>query len=190
VKLPKTGRTVLAAASAGTAGLAGLAVWALFAQGGAVAVAVPGPVPSVVAADCAKLAEALPQTLLGQQRARTTPPSDQTAAWQSNGSALPAITLRCGVPEPTMLISGSKDYDPTSEEPYINGVAWLSQQTADGYRFTAAQRYIYIEVDVPSAYPVETMALPGLAQAVIDSVPRGDGASGPDSAPLPTPDQN
>ncbi|HEV2635197.1 MAG TPA: DUF3515 family protein [Actinocrinis sp.] len=188
MKLPH-GRTVPAAGAAGAAGLAGLAVWALFGSASAVAVSVPGPVPSVVAADCAKLTKALPQSLLGQRRTGTKPASAQTAAWQSNGSNLPAITLRCGVPEPTMLVSGSKDYDPTSEESYINGVAWLMQQTSDGYRFTAAQRYIFIEVDVPSAYTVETMALPGLAQAVIDSVPRGDGTPGPDTAPLPTPGQ-
>lgn len=181
---------MLAAGATGTAAAAGLLVWALFGSGSAVAVPVPGPVPGIVAADCAKLAEVLPQSLLGQQRASTKPPSPQTAAWQSNGSDLPAITLRCGVPEPTMLISGSKNYDPTSEEPYINGVAWLMEPTADGYRFTAAQRYIYIEVDVPSAYTTETMALPGLAQAIIDAVPRGDGSSGPDTAPLPTPDQD
>jgi Protein of unknown function (DUF3515) len=190
VKLARNGKAALAAGATSVTVLAALLIWALFSQGGAVAVAVPGPVPGIVAADCAKLAKVLPQTLLGQQRAATTPSSPQTAAWRSNGSAQPAITLRCGVPEPTMLISGSKNYDPTSVEPYINGVAWLMEPTTDGYRFTAAQRYIYIEVDVPSAYTTETMALPGLAQAIITAVPRGDGTSGPDSAPLPTPDQN
>lgn len=167
----------------GIAALAGLLVWALFDNSSAVAVPVPGPVPGIVAADCAKLSKALPQTLLEQHRTATTPPSTQTAAWQSDGSDLPPITLRCGVPEPTMLISGSKNYDPSSEESYIDGVAWLMEPTTDGYRFTAAQRYIYIEVDVPSAYSPEPMALPGLAQAIIDAVPRGDGTSGPDTAP-------
>lgn len=187
MEVRNTGRAALTAGAAGVAGLAGLVLWLVLGSGGAVAVAVPGPVPGIVAADCAKLAKVLPQTLLGQQRAATTPASTRTAAWQSNGSDQPAITLRCGVPEPTMLVSGSKNYDPTSEEAYINGVAWLMEPTSGGYRFTAAQRYIYIEVDVPSAYTTETMALPGLAQAVIEAVPRGDGTQGPDTAPLPTP---
>lgn len=190
MKLAWNGRAVLSVGATGAVVLAAALVWALFSRSDAVAVAVPGPVPGIVAADCAKLAKVLPQTLLGQDKTATTPSSPQTAAWQSNGSDLPPITLRCGVPEPTILISGSKNYDPTSVESYINGVAWLMEPTSDGYRFTAAQRYIYIEVDVPSAYPTETMALPGLAQAIIGAVPRGDGTTGPDSAPLTIPDQS
>jgi hypothetical protein len=168
---------------AGAAALTGAAVWALFDSGSAVPVAVPGPVSGAISAECADLIKDLPQNLLGQNRAQTTPTSDLTAAWESNNSSRPAITLRCGVAEPTILIPGSKDYDPESEESYINGIAWLMEPTSTGYRFTAAQRSAFIEVDVPAAFTTETMALPGLAPAIIEAVPRNDGTAGPDPDP-------
>jgi Protein of unknown function (DUF3515) len=176
-------RAVQIACVVGVATLTGTAVWALFDSGSAVAVAVPGPVPGVVAAECATLSKDLPKSLLGQNRATTTPASTLTAAWQSDDSSQPAITLRCGVPEPSVLISGSADYDPTDEESYIDGIAWLMDPTSSGYQFIAAQRAAFIEVDVPSAYSLETMALPGLASAIIEAVPRADGGHGPDDDP-------
>ena len=179
----RAGRIAGIVGAVGVAALAGAAVWALFDSSSAVAVAVPGPVSSTTSTECANLVKDLPQTLLGQNRAGTTPASPLTAAWQSDDSNSPPIILRCGVTEPTILISGSKNYDPTSEEGYINGIAWLMEPTAGGYRFTAAQRAAYIEVDVPSAYGTETMALPGLASAIIKAVPQQDGTAGPDPDP-------
>jgi hypothetical protein len=72
-------------------------------------------------------------------------------------------------------------------EAYINGVAWLQEKTADGYRFTAAQRAVYVEVDVPSAYNSQEPApLVDLSAAVVKSIPRNDGTTGDDIAPAAT----
>jgi len=87
------------------------------------------------------------------------------------------------VPEPAILRPGSKTYNPTADEAYLNGVAWLIEKTSNGYRFTAAQRAVFVEVDVPSAYSPETSPLIDLSAAVIKAIPRNDGHSGNDIAP-------
>ncbi|MBS2967050.1 DUF3515 family protein [Actinocrinis puniceicyclus] len=168
-----------AAAALGVTALTGGAVWLLFHSGDAVALAAPAPVSASGQAACAALTKAAPQTVDDEKRRRTDPVSPLTAAWGD-----PAITLRCGVPQPQILRPDSKDYDPTAEEAYLNGVAWLIEKLpGGGYRFTAAQRAVYIEVDVPSAYSPQTNALIDLSAAVIRSVARADGKSGPDTAP-------
>jgi len=158
--------------------LTGGAVWLLFNSGNAVAVAAPTPTSSRAQSECAALTKALPQSVDNENRRGTSPSSPLTAAWGD-----PAITLRCGVPEPQILRPGSKTYDPTAEEGYFNGVAWLIEKTGDGYRFTAAQRAVYVEVDVPNAYSPQTSAVIDLSPAVIKAIPRNDGASGPDTSP-------
>jgi hypothetical protein len=170
-----------AAGAVGVAALTAAALWYLFGRGDAVAVAAPAPSSSSVASQCAKLTKGAPQTVGGQSRRVTDPTSNMTAAWGD-----PAIVLRCGVPEPTMLKPGSANYNPTADASYINGVSWLVEKTANGYRFTAYQRAVYVEVDVPAAYQPETNALVDLSQDVIDNVPRNDGTSGADIAPLAT----
>lgn len=172
---------MLAAAALAVLALTGGAVWLLFNSGNAVAVSVPNAASSSAQADCAALNKALPQTVDNEGRRHTSPDSPLTAAWGD-----PAITLRCGVPEPDVLRPGSKTYNPSADEAYVNGVAWLIEKAHDGYRFTAAQRAVYIELDVPSAYNPETNTLADLASAVIKAVPRDTGASGADVAPLPT----
>lgn len=175
---------LLAAAALGVVALTGGAIWLLFNSGNAVAVAVPsvpGAAAGSVQAECAALTAAVPQTVDNESRRGTSPSSPLTAAWGS-----PAITLRCGVPEPEILRPGSKTYDPSADEAYVDGIAWLIEQEGDGYRFTAAQRAIYVEVDVPSAYSPETSPLVDLAAAVIKAIPRDDGGSGVDVPPLPT----
>ena len=176
------GAPVQAAAALGVVALTGGAVWLLFNSGNEAAVAAPEPTSTRAAAECEALTKAAPHSVDKQTRRSTTPDSPLTAAWGN-----PAITLRCGVPEPTILVPGSRNYDPTAEEAYIDGVAWLIEKTGDGYRFTAAQRAVYIEVDVPSAYNPETGPLIDLSAAVIKAVPRSDGGSGDDIAPLATP---
>jgi hypothetical protein len=157
------------------------AVWLLFHSGNAVQVATPEPTSASAEQQCAALTKAVPHTVDNEARRDTKPSSPLTAAWGD-----PAITLRCAVPEPEILRPGSKTYDPTSEEAYINGVAWLIEKTSNGYRFTAAQRAVYIEVDVPSAYSPGTLPLIDLSAAVVKAVPRNDGGSGDDIAPLAT----
>lgn len=175
---------LLAAAALGVVALTGVAVWLLFSTGNAVAVSVPS-VPAAasgsVQASCAALTAAAPQTVDNESRRRTSPSSPLTAAWGD-----PPITLRCGVPEPEILRPGSKTYDPSADEAYVNGIAWLIEKAPDGYRFTAAQRAIYVEVDVPSAYNPETAALVDFATAVTNTIPRDTGGFGADVAPAPT----
>jgi len=172
---------MLAAAALAVVALTGGAIWLLFNSGNAVAVSVPGAAPSGAQSYCAALNKALPQTVDNESRRRTSPDSPLTAAWGN-----PPITLRCGVPEPEVLRPGSKTYNPSADEAYVDGVAWLIEKVNDGYRFTAAQRAVYIELNVPSAYNPETNGLVDLASAVIKAVPRDTGGSGVDVAPLPT----
>jgi hypothetical protein len=177
--MPKYRRMIVpATAAAGVAALTGAAVW-FFLSPAAVAVSPPTPASGAAASACAKLNRLLPQKVDGQSRRSADPSSPLTAAWGD-----PAITLRCGVPEPAILRPGSADYDPSADELYANGVAWLIEQVGSGYRFTAAQRSVYVEVDVPGAYQPETDALADLSAAVISGTPRSDGAAGPDTAPL------
>lgn len=181
-RLGRYATPVQAAAAVGVVALTGGAVWLLFNSGNAVAVAAPEPTSQRAAAECAALTKAVPQTVANQDRRGTDPDSPLTAAWGN-----PPITLRCAVPEPEILVPGSKTYDPTAMEAYVNGVAWLQEKTADGYRFTAAQRAVYVEVDVPSAYNSQEPApLVDLSAAVIKSIPRNDGSAGDDIAPAAT----
>lgn len=169
---------VQAAAALGVVALTGGAVWLLFNSGNAVAVAAPAPSSTSARAQCAALTKAVPQLVDDEKRRDTDPASPLTAAWGD-----PAITLRCGVPEPAILRPGSKSYDPTADEGYFNGVAWLIEKTGGGYRFTAVQRAVYVEVDVPNAYSPQTSAVIDLSPAVIKAIPRGDGGTGPDTSP-------
>lgn len=172
---------LLSAAALAVVALAAGVVWLLFNSGNAVAVDVPQAKSASAQNQCAKLTAAVPQTVDNVKRRGTAPDSPLTAAWGD-----PPITLRCGVPEPDMLRPGTKTYNPTADEAYINGVAWLIEKTGDGYRFTAAQRAVYVEVDVPSAYSPETNPLTDLSAAVVKAIPRDDGTSGVDVPPLPT----
>lgn len=167
-----------AAAALGVTALTGGVVWLLFNSGDSVAVAAPAAASQRVQAECAALTAAAPQSVDNEKRRGTRPASPLTAAWGD-----PAITLRCGVPEPEILRPGSKTYDPSAEEGFFNGVAWLIEKTTDGYRFTAAQRDVYVEVDVPNAYSPQTNAVIDLSPAVIKAIARNDGTSGPDTAP-------
>lgn len=157
-----------------------LVLWIVLRGDGPVSVAVPTVTSARAIAECTALTKDAPETVGGQARRSTSPASPLTAAWGD-----PAITLRCGVPEPSVLVPGSADYDPSAEEIYANGVAWLYNQTSSGYQFIAAQRAVFIEVDVPSAYQPETNAVIDLCATVIRAVPRSDGRPGPDTAPLP-----
>lgn len=156
-------------------------LWIVLRSNGPVAVAVPTVTSARAIAECTALTKDAPETVGGQARRSTSPASPLTAAWGD-----PAITLRCGVPEPSVLVPGSPDYDPSAEELYANGVAWLYEQTSSGYQFIAAQRAVFIEVDVPAAYQPETNAAIDLCATVVKAVPRDNGEPGPDPAPPAT----
>jgi hypothetical protein len=134
---------------------------------GPVRLAVPSSDPAAdpeVAAACKKLSGALPGTVVGQERRETEPPHVRTAAWGD-----PAVTLRCGVPQPEALV-------PTAQLVTVNGVDWLPEELTRGWRFTTTGRVAFVEVDVPEAYRPEVDALVDLADAVSAAVPVRDAA--------------
>ena len=129
------------------------------------------PSPSGKAAEaCRVLHAALPKHVGGQRRGTTEPESKYTAAWGD-----PAVELRCGVPRPKQLTPGSAAYNPTSDAVEVNGVSWLLDKREGGYRFITTDRRAYVELTVPDAYAPEVNALPDLATAVRQSVPKRSG---------------
>ncbi|WP_367124035.1 DUF3515 domain-containing protein [Streptomyces phytohabitans] len=120
------------------------------------------------AAVCRALHGKLPERVNGQERTEPDPASDFTAAWGD-----PTIGLRCGVPRPEVLTPGSEHYNPTSDAAEVNGVSWLIEQRAGGYRFTTTDRAAFLEVTVPDAYAPEVGALTDLAAAVRSALPLG-----------------
>lgn len=121
------------------------------------------PGPSGKAAEaCRKLHGELPQRVDGQERDKSPGSAPTyTAAWGD-----PPIELRCGVPRPEVLSPGGEHYNPTADAAEVNGVSWLLEQRADGYRFTTTDRVAYVEVTVPGAYAPEIGALTDFADAV------------------------
>ncbi len=108
---------------------------------------------------CARLASALPSTLLKEKRRDTTPSSPALAAWGD-----PAIVLRCGVTPP----------GPTTDQCVaVNGVDWVARPINGGYDFTTYGREPAVQVLVPKHYAPETFALTGLAAAV-GAIPQGE----------------
>lgn len=63
-----------------------------------------------------------------------------TAAWGH-----PAVTWRCGVPEPTGFRVGV-------ETIAVNDVQWYRHDAGDSSTWTAVDRGVYVEVDLPDAY--------------------------------------
>ena len=112
--------------------------------------------PQLSAADartCRDLVEALPGTLLGEERIDTTGDSEYGAAWGD-----PAIVLTCGVDAVDL-----SDVPPCT---VVDGVDWIVREgdgettfTTDGYRPR-------VEVVVPDDYAPEASALTALRGAV------------------------
>jgi hypothetical protein len=101
---------------------------------------------------------ALPETLIGESSRATEPESDLTAAWGD-----PAITMRCGVPDPPALT-------PTSALISINGVDWFPEPVAGGYRFTSHGRTTNVEVTVPDTYSPEADPVTVLSPVIKDTI--------------------
>lgn len=108
---------------------------------------------------CADLVEALPDTLLGAERARVQPESELTAAWGD-----PAIGLRCGVPRPVAL-----EMDSLLEE--VNGVAWLPQPADSPTMYTAVGYEAYVELAVPPSHGAPAAALTTVSDLITEHVP-------------------
>jgi hypothetical protein len=121
-------------------------------------VAVPSPAADAAAA-CARLAAALPDSLVEGDRRKTSPPSELTAAWGGN-----PVVLRCGVGRPAGLQA-------TSELTTVNGVDWFPLHLDHGVRFTTVGRVAGVEVTVPDTDAPEAGVLAELSYAVSKAVP-------------------
>lgn len=123
-------------------------------------VSVPAATPNAASAQaCARLDDALPQTVLDQPARSTEPDSPTTAAWGD-----PAIVLVCGVPRPAARTPGAQLFD-------VDGVTWFAQELTAGTRFTSEGRLTNVQVDVPDDYRPEAEALVDLAPAIAASIP-------------------
>ncbi len=98
----------------------------------------------------------------------TTPQSPLTAAWGD-----PAISLRCGVPEPEGYRVGATTYG-------INDVEWFSHNNGDVVQWTTVDRAVYIEVDLPKLY--QAALLTEITPAISAVLP----AVSPSPRPVPT----
>ncbi|MDX2934227.1 DUF3515 domain-containing protein [Streptomyces ipomoeae] len=122
---------------------------------------------------CRKLDRALPREVDGLSRRDPQPASELTAGW---GDAV--IILRCGVPQPPKMIDPgvAEGRDADAVAGAVNGVDWLMEKRGDGaYRFTTANRKVYVEVTVSAARAAEDTSpiLVGLAPAIKKAVPEG-----------------
>ncbi|WP_407549749.1 DUF3515 domain-containing protein [Streptomyces sp. Pv4-95] len=130
-------------------------------------VAVPSP-EDEAARHCKALHKELPSAVNGLERGTAEPVSDFTAIWGD-----PAVQLRCGVPKPDVLTYGSEHYNPRADAAEVDGVEWLFEKQADGYRFTTVLRKAFVEVTVPGKYAPEVNVLTAFAPAVKKTVPKG-----------------
>ena len=126
----------------------------------------PPPEGSTQAAACADFMAALPDELVDQSPRDTDPASDLTAAWGQ-----PAITVRCGVPDPAAL-------NPASELTVVGDVEWFAEELTEGYAFTTYERVANVEVTVPDDYAPEIGPVSELSPLVAESVPARSSAGG------------
>ncbi len=177
-------RVLLPAAGVTVACVGAALAWLLLGADTAVAVT-PPKVDAATQAACADLQRHLPATVAGQKRDTTSPSSPLTAAWGSS-----PIVLTCGVGEPSIMVSGSKNYDPNVNAVYTAGINWLVDPTSDGYAFVAIYRSVYVEVFLPKSYDLAstqaptTDAITDLSPAVVAGTTRNDGRAGADVAPV------
>ena len=104
--------------------------------------------------NCAAVLAAAPTYVDGAKRRAISPTTAAAAAWGRT-----PIVLHCGVDRPAALTS-------TSTLMTINGVDWFAEQLSKGYRFTTFKRTPRLQVDVPSAYHPEPLALVDLTHMV------------------------
>ena len=122
-------------------------------------VAVPEPTPDDAdRSTCTALVAALPDEVEGGLP-RTVEPGVLTAAWGD-----PPITLRCGVAAPPGLT-------PASECLEVNGVGWFGEEATGGMIFTTIGRAAFVEVSVPTQYPLGSGALVDLGATVTEHDP-------------------
>ncbi|MDQ3463184.1 MAG: DUF3515 domain-containing protein [Actinomycetota bacterium] len=118
---------------------------------------------------CPTLMGGLPLVLADSQARPVRSASAYAAAWGD-----PPIVLRCGVPAPPELAADSSLLQ-------INGVAWFTEPGEDGTVWTAVDREVYVDVQVPSGQASGPVAL--LSEVITD---RLRPASRPSASPTPT----
>jgi hypothetical protein len=122
---------------------------------GPVAVEPPTPTSATAADQCAALVNRLPTTLEGRTRRGIRPSSRYVAAWGN-----PAVVLRCGVGRPP-------GYQGLDVSPVVvNDVAWFEHVGATTVQWTAVDRPVYVELDVPKSIGHADAYLVDLAAAV------------------------
>ena len=102
---------------------------------------------------------ALPDELVKQSTRETEPTSELTAAWGQ-----PAITVRCGVPDPAAL-------SPASTLTLVDDVEWFPEELTEGYVFTTYERVVNVEVTVPDDYSPEVGPVSELSPLISETVP-------------------
>lgn len=117
-----------------------------------------------LAQQCSQVLDALPTTVVGEDRRDTVPADAPAAAWGD-----PPIVLRCVVERPDAL-------QPTSFCLRVNSLGWLATQ--DGREvdmvapvegtttFTTIGRSVYVEVAVPATYAPQADVLIDVAKAI------------------------
>ncbi|KAB1143746.1 DUF3515 domain-containing protein [Streptomyces luteolifulvus] len=131
--------------------------------------AVPSP-DAKAAKLCRNLDGVLPREVDGLGRRDPEPASALTAGWGS-----PEIILRCGVVQPRKMVDPqvAAGSDPDAVGGGVNGVDWLMEKRDDGaYRFTTANRSVYVEVSVPQGRD-SSGVLVDLAAAIKEAIPKG-----------------
>jgi Protein of unknown function (DUF3515) len=116
----------------------------------------PSAAPATARA-CAPLAAALPATLTGLAGRPVQPATPLVAAWGE-----PPVVLRCGVGRPAGFVVGAQTL-------VVNGVTWFTEDAAGTLRWTAVDRPVYVEADVPSGYASGPVA--ALSATVADALP-------------------
>lgn len=89
---------------------------------------------------CEPLVSALPATLTGLAGRPVRPATPLAAAWGE-----PPVVLRCGVARPAGFVVGAQTL-------VVNGVTWFTEETGGTVRWTAVDRPVYVEAEVPSGY--------------------------------------
>ncbi|MHA6805358.1 DUF3515 domain-containing protein [Salinifilum ghardaiensis] len=128
----------------------------------------PVPAPAAGGPECARVVEALPESLEigGQQvprRAIAQPAPDGAVAW--GDADHDPITLRCGVPAPAEL-------RPTSPLVEVNGVRWLEINQAGDTTWLAVDRSVYVALTLPAGSG--SAPLQDLANVLGSSLPEGE----------------
>lgn len=130
----------------------------------ALPVSPPPPVPHVDR-PCTTLISKLPVRLVDLPARPVDSSSPYAVAWGA-----PPVVLRCGMPRPAGFTATAGIFT-------IDGVDWFVRDDAPNTVYTAVDRSVYVEVVVPTQYPV----------AAVTALSRTIGTALPARVPTPGP---